>query len=151
MGKAKYDKTYYQENKEKILQRKRKLYQENKEERREKQREYHYANRVERNEYSKKYHALNGDRHKERCRKADLKRKFNITIEDYDILFEKQNGCCGICNNPQEKFEFRLAVDHDHETGEVRGLLCSRCNLGLAKFGDNIEGIMKVVKYLKKE
>ncbi len=55
-----------------------------------------------------------------------LKRVFNLTIADYDTMLEAQNGRCAICQRkPQAR---RLAVDHNHKTGAVRGLLCTRCN-----------------------
>jgi hypothetical protein len=62
-----------------------------------------------------------------------LKSKFGITLEQYNKKFEAQKGLCAICGNP-EPTNKRLAVDHDHETEEVRDLLCSRCNPGLGSF-----------------
>ena len=55
-----------------------------------------------------------------------LKSKYDMTLEDYDRLFEAQYGCCAICG--WEAHNVRLAVDHDHETGKVRALLCNACN-----------------------
>lgn len=57
-----------------------------------------------------------------------LKNKYGITIEQYDELLEKQSGCCAVCKKSAESFKRRLAVDHNHVTGEVRGLLCTYCN-----------------------
>lgn len=56
-----------------------------------------------------------------------LQTRFGMTLEEYDELFDGQGGVCAICggSNPDGR---RLAVDHDHETGEIRGLLCYRCN-----------------------
>ena len=67
-------------------------------------------------------------RDKDYWRKMNLKRSFGITVEQYDELFEKQNGCCAVCEKHQDNFRTRLAVDHNHKTGEIRGLLCNNCN-----------------------
>lgn len=89
-----------------------------------------------------------------------LKKKYGITIEDYRILFQKQNGLCAICNTKEtvkhsKSGEIReLAVDHDHNTGEIRALLCSNCNLMIDNSKDNIlileQGINYLLKYKKK-
>lgn len=84
-------------------------------------------------------------------RKSHLKRKFNITLEEYNILSVKQKHVCYICNNPEtlETLKY-LSVDHCHKTGLIRGLLCSKCNRGLGCFRDNIYFLEKAIKYLKK-
>src|SRR5438105_9932161 len=60
-----------------------------------------------------------------------LKKKFGITQAEYDQMFEEQDGVCKICRKPESRIcrgiLCRLAVDHDHKTGKVRGLLCSKC------------------------
>jgi len=78
-----------------------------------------------------------------------LRKDYGITLADYDIMFEQQCGVCAICGKPQPKQFHRLAVDHDHVTGKVRGLLCQSCNgmLGLAK--DNITTLCDAIKYLE--
>ena len=65
-------------------------------------------------------------------------------------VLESQNGACKICGkvDPGRISSKRLAVDHDHTTGKVRGILCFRCNMGLGCFNDNIEIIKKVINYL---
>ena len=57
-----------------------------------------------------------------------LLKKYGITEDDYNLLLERQNWSCGVCGRHQRLFKQRLAVDHDHKTGEVRGLLCTYCN-----------------------
>jgi hypothetical protein len=76
-----------------------------------------------------------------------LQRKYGITAEDYSYMLEQQQGGCAICfqENPTGN---RLAVDHNHDTGEVRGLLCSRCNTGLGQFGDNVDNLEAAIDYL---
>ncbi len=89
-------------------------------------------------------------------RKYKLMKVYGITIEDYDNLLESQNGVCAICKNIEShktngKIIDVLSVDHNHDTGKVRGILCHECNslLGLAR--DNIEILEKAIKYLKGE
>lgn len=83
----------------------------------------------------------------EKSRQYYLKHEFGITVDDYDTLFESQNGCCAICNDsPLENR--RLAVDHCHTDGTVRGLLCFRCNATLGKFNDDVLLFQKAIDYL---
>ena len=63
-----------------------------------------------------------------KTRQYYLKRKYGITEEQYDYLLRKQEFRCGVCGRPSVGFKSRLCVDHDHSTGEVRGLLCNYCN-----------------------
>lgn len=62
-----------------------------------------------------------------------LKHRFDLTVEQYDAMLEKQGGVCGMCGQTCSSGR-RLAVDHDHQTGRVRGLLCVRCNRGLGAY-----------------
>lgn len=64
----------------------------------------------------------------ERARAQALKRYYGLTVEQYDELLLRQSGCCAICERDASEFKIRLAVDHDHTTGEVRGLCCNNCN-----------------------
>jgi len=91
-----------------------------------------------------KYHE--GDRFQLIRRDAELKRKFGINDATYNDILNEQNGVCYICNQADE--EGRLAVDHDHDTGQVRGLLCRKCNRGLGLFNDSAEKIAKALEYL---
>lgn len=82
-------------------------------------------------------------------RKSNLKKDFGITIEDYESMLKKQNGCCRICGTHYSEFSKRLAVDHDHTTGKIRGLLCLYCNTGLGKFKDSTKLLNEAIKYLE--
>ena len=87
-------------------------------------------------------------------RRSKLKRKYGISLDDYDLLLKKQNGCCAICktNKPNGKsgqFGPVFHVDHCHVNGNIRGLLCHSCNVALGCFKDNIETILMAVKYLE--
>ncbi len=86
---------------------------------------------------------------KTRQRELILRRIYGITSENYNDMFIEQGGCCAICGKHQEEFKFRLSIDHCHETGKVRGLLCHRCNGGLGCFDDNIQIVKNVIKYLE--
>lgn len=70
-----------------------------------------------------------------------LKRLYNITLEEYDQMFEDQNGKCKICGT-EENGNKRFSVDHDHETEKVRGLLCYRCNTSLGWFENNKDNVL---------
>jgi len=75
-----------------------------------------------------------------------LRYKYKITEEEYWKISEAQNHVCAICGS--EELNKLLAVDHDHITGEVRGLLCTRCNIGLGCFRDNVELLNRAILYL---
>jgi hypothetical protein len=85
----------------------------------------------------------------EATKNAQLRIKFNINLEQYNKIFYLQNHKCAICKD--ECLTGRqLAVDHDHKTGKVRGLLCMECNIGLGKFKDSTDRLMKAIKYIVK-
>jgi hypothetical protein len=65
---------------------------------------------------------------RESDRAGHLRRKYGITEEQYEELLLQQDSKCGVCGKHESEFPVRLAVDHNHRTGEVRGLLCNYCN-----------------------
>src|SRR5579872_2442582 len=82
----------------------------------------------------------------------------DFTVEDYSRIFLEQNGKCACCGKTESRKDIKtngdyryekLAVDHDHLTGQVRGLLCFACNRGIGMLGDNIESLEKAINYLK--
>lgn len=73
--------------------------------------------------------------------------KHNITINEMKIMIKNQNNCCMICGKSFN--EVLLNIDHDHKTGKVRGLLCSKCNIGLGNFRDNITLLKNAIVYLE--
>ncbi len=77
-----------------------------------------------------------------------LMKKFGITPEDYDKMFEMQDGKCAICHKNSGR---TLHVDHNHKTGKVRGLLCFQCNLVLGYSYDDTEILRNATLYLQKE
>ena len=92
----------------------------------------------------------NYDHEKERFRK--IQKRFNLTQEQFNELNEKQKGLCAICGNPptvHARNRGVLCVDHDHETGKVRALLCRPCNQGLGFFKDKEDLMRKATEYIK--
>lgn len=91
----------------------------------------------DRREYYRQYYQQNKERLAEQrrargstYRKGEhFKARYGITREDYDLMLEGQGGTCAICGSPPKAN--RLHVDHDHATGRVRGLLCTKCNTSL--------------------
>lgn len=79
-------------------------------------------------------------------RDAQLRRDYGISLAEYQKLFKQQNGECAICSKKSDK---TLHVDHNHETGQIRGLLCFRCNYGLGYFKDSLSQFKRIVKYLE--
>ena len=85
----------------------------------------------------------------------NLRYSFGITLVEYDKMLNAQNGVCLICKNVElskhQNGKIRdLAVDHDHKTNKIRGLLCSMCNMGLGKFRENLEYLKNAIDYLQK-
>lgn len=85
---------------------------------------------------------------KRQMRNSVLQHDFGITIEQYEALSETQNGLCAICKNVCASGK-QLAVDHNHTTGKVRGLLCRRCNQGIGLFEDEPALLQGAAEYLK--
>lgn len=91
------------------------------------------------------------------CRKAapdatrpyHLKSRYGITISDYDRMEQEQNGLCLICHRPETQRK-RLAVDHCHKTGKVRGLLCTTCNSAIGHLLDDPDVIDRAAAYVRR-
>lgn len=98
------------------------------------------------------YHRIfkNDDNQKRKKKDQYLQRKFNITQEDFNNIFNQQNGCCDICKLHQTNFKKAFCVDHDHKTGKIRGLLCDNCNLMIGNSHDTPEILSNGIEYLNK-
>lgn len=106
-------------------------YQENKEKIRAQQREYYHAN-------------------KDKMREFRLKKAFGISLAEYDAMLAKQDFRCAICGTDEPMTESGVfCVDHNHETGAVRGLLCSHCNKGLGCAKDDTNILYAMIEYLE--
>lgn len=89
-------------------------------------------------------------------RETKMKVNFGIDLEEYNQMLNDQGGVCHICKNKEAALSNvgktkHLAVDHCHTTGEVRGLLCQACNMGLGYFKDDCLRLEAAVRYLNKE
>lgn len=121
------------------------------------QKEYHNRNRDKNNKKSREaYHEFkekNPEESKKRSHKYALKHRYNIELEEYENLLEKQNYKCKICGGFETallKGKIRkLSVDHDHKTGKIRGILCHSCNNILGRAKDNPLVLVSCIKYLK--
>jgi len=132
---------YYKEYKLKYYQEHREEYLKRSKERNEKIKSL--GIKIKRTEYKKR---PSTDPNSDKNRR--LKQKFGITLEQYEEILSKQNGLCAICSST-EKTGKRLAVDHCHKTGKVRGILCMKCNTSLGKINDDISILEKMIFYLK--
>ena len=81
-----------------------------------------------------------------------MKRTYGLDFKDYKEMLDKQGGVCAICSSPPpNNRKTRLAIDHCHKTGKVRGLLCDRCNRSIGLLKDDISILKNAIKYLNKE
>ena len=87
-------------------------------------------------------------RHPSNHREYEIKKKYGISLETYDRMFKEQNGGCKICGK-QNLDGQRLSIDHDHNTGTVRGLLCIKCNSGIVYFFEDPALFESAIQYLK--
>lgn len=86
----------------------------------------------------------------EQERRYRYKRKWGLSIEEFEAMIKKQDGKCAICSTNVPGGAHNVwHIDHDHETDEIRGLLCSKCNIGLGHFQDDFELLQKASEYLK--
>ena len=88
------------------------------------------------------------------ARKWKLRTKYGLSIEEFNEMVTRQGNACAVCKK-EESAVFngvakRLAVDHCHETGKVRGLLCQSCNIALGNVKDNIKTLNNMIDYLNK-
>lgn len=79
------------------------------------------------------------------ARRTHLKSKYGLSQEDFDRMLTEQGGRCSLCDVAPD----RLVVDHDHDTGRVRALLCDPCNRGLAAFRDNAAALVRAADYVR--
>ena len=156
-----HDREYYHKNKEHIKARRKKYreanndkdrlraekyYQDNRDHVLERQKTYYQNNKEKIIERSKKYLSS----HKNEKRNGDLRRKFGTSLDYYNELYEKQHGLCAICGKKETREGYILAVDHDHVTGKIRGLLCNNCNTGIGLLQDSYDILISASEYIKR-
>jgi peptide methionine sulfoxide reductase MsrB len=117
-------------------------YHRNKEKMQEKAREKYAKNKDVMLAKTKAYYKENPHKKKELA----LQYKYGISLEDWQRMFDSQNGCCAICDKRTDD----LVVDHNHESGEVRGLLCRKCNSALGFVFENEKILERMKDYLRK-
>jgi hypothetical protein len=134
---------YLEKNKERIRQNSRRYYLNNIEKFREKEKKYRTD--PKRIAYRIKYRLEN----KEKSKDYKLKKNYGISIKDYKEMLKKQNYKCSLCN----KIKKSLSVDHDHDTGKVRELLCFNCNIKLGHYekADKVKFEMYIKKHNRKD
>jgi Recombination endonuclease VII len=120
-------------------------YQAHKREINERRRAYSNFHKQEINERKRAYYHSHKQDIKPSLRRGQLKRQYGLSPADYDALLAQQNGVCATCGKPSEE---TLCVDHCHETGTVRGLLCRQCNFALGCFRDSQAAMMAAIAYL---
>ena len=141
--------------------RNKKYYASRQEEARKLRRKYHLEHKESENKYGREWYANNKERGQttsltwyfdnlERAKANHLRHKFGITVDDYNKLLIAQDGKCAICGKSQIEFDVSFCVDHDHITGEIRGLLCGNCNKALGCFGDDLNTIKAACNYIEK-
>lgn len=147
---------YYQNNKEKVKQYKKewsKEYDKRPEviaKKKENSKKYYLKNREEILKEKKIYWDLNKHIIKPKERNKRLIREYSITQEDYEKLLISQDYTCAICSTKHEENRNGLFIDHNHETGKIRQLLCLNCNTLLGHASDDIEILTKAIIYLNK-
>jgi len=137
MEKKEYDKTRYNAQKEKYLKQARK---------------WAKKNPQKLIEIRKKWYSKN----KDYFRNAALKSKYGITLEEYNKMCISQNNKCAICGKSETFIDYKtkknriLVVDHNHKTGQIRGLLCNRCNIIIGRIEENQKILFLINDYLNK-
>lgn len=81
---------------------------------------------------------------------SKLRSKFGITVDEYENLLQKQDNRCAICGKYSTIKGQRLAIDHNHLTKKVRGLLCHHCNVGIGYMRENIQTLKNAIEYLER-
>lgn len=108
---------------------------------------WYQKNKAKQAALAKAWRLRNPGRKRDADRVGFLKTKYGITPAEYDRMLAGQGGVCASCFRPPSPHRM-LAVDHCHETGRNRGLLCGSCNSAIGMLGDNLEGVQRAVDYL---
>lgn len=141
----KAQRTWYKKNKKKAIASAKQRYAENKDNINARRRQQRIDNPEEvRAKARARYNPIAGK--VAGWKKAGMK---DMTYDRYLLMLEKQSYCCDICGIHQDKLKRQLDVDHNHDTGDVRGLLCTPCNSGIGKLKDSVNMLEKAFNYLK--
>jgi len=139
---------YYQKNKDRILKKLSEKHKQNPEIMRARVMGYYYNDPTYKKRskgYIEKWKQKNPEQRKKHVRNSRI-RAYGISPEQYKSMLEEQGNCCAICKQENKR---AMAIDHDHKTGKVRGLLCDACNLSLGHIEK--DGFLeKALKYIAK-
>lgn len=113
------------------------------------EREYRRTRRSKINARRRQFYRDNPEHYAAIMHKERLKRRYGLTVADYDQMFASQGGVCALCKRSCIR-ERRLSVDHCHTTGKVRGLLCVACNLALGYLKDSPTLFRLAAEYLER-
>lgn len=151
---------YRERNREKLNEKNKQYRKNNKEKVRESNDNWLDNNWDKKLEYAKRYRNKNGDScrernrewyaaNKDRVKDRTLKRKYGITLETFNKMLDSQGGHCALCPaTPQDQKNGTLVVDHCHNTGKIRGLLCNPCNTAIGLLKEDKEVLRKAIGYL---
>lgn len=98
----------------------------------------------------RKAYYMNNPQRKRDMANNTLKHNYGITLQDYELILVNQGGKCACCGKTPEIQKYRLAVDHNHKTGKIRGLLCRNCNVSLGLVKENKDTLLNMIAYLEK-
>jgi hypothetical protein len=110
---------------------------------RKKDNQYYQKTKDKRVKYAREYRK----KYPERTRATNWKVKYGISPEEFYEKLKEQNNCCAICKRDMNEYGKIFCVDHNHETGQIRGLLCDPCNYGLGFYEKHKQ---KYIEYLQK-
>lgn len=157
-------KKYYQDNKDKFREYKRNWRQANKEKSNESNKKYRDSHKESEALRHKKYRETHQEELKAmeharlvsrqaKQREWNLRKKYGVSIDEFNKMIDTQQGKCATCNCVLDLSygqKSRFAVDHNHETGKVRGVLCNVCNISLGLIRDNVNTLQNMITYLGK-
>jgi hypothetical protein len=99
-------------------------------------------------DHSLKWQSQNKEQQKLASQKYLLKKKFNLSLEEYNTKLQEQNHSCAICHKMCSSGR-KLAVDHNHETRQNRGLFCTNCNLAIGHMQEDIDLLKNAIEYIQ--
>ena len=142
----KWDRQHYKEHREEYIERAEKWRKDNLKRRNEYSKQWREDNPEKVKKYSKTY----CKKHRERAKIVHLKRNYDLSYENWLKMWENQDGKCAICGTSFDK-PSDVCIDHNHKTGEIRGLLCNKCNFAIGLLNDDPELTIKLTEYLMEE
>jgi len=117
---------------------------------------YYLANKEKIASRNRRWYSQNKEYYIQSQKSGKLQRDYGISLVEYESMYEEQGGLCAICFREESAVNrstgtpWQLSVDHNHQTGAVRGLLCMSCNLSLGRFDESIDRLRSAIAYLEK-